>query len=59
MANKIQFQDKNGTWHTVQSFSMTTDATLKRLLDQAEKTYGTRVRAVDGSGNLIDLRDVK
>lgn len=59
MTTKVQFQDKNGTWHTVQSLSQVTDAYLKRVLDQAEKTYKARIRAVDLYGNILDLRDVK
>lgn len=58
MNAKIQFQDSSGNWWTV-SIVKNTEAFIKRSLDQAEKAYKTRVRAIDASGNIIDLRHVK
>lgn len=58
MNAKIQFQDSSGNWWTVATV-VNTEAFIKRSLDQAEKTYKTRVRAIDTSGNIIDLRSVK
>jgi hypothetical protein len=59
MTAKVQFQDKAGNWLTVTVVHTVTDASIKRALDTAEKTYKSRVRAVDSAGNILDLRDLK
>lgn len=58
MNAKIQFQDSTGMWFTVSTVK-NTETFIQRALNQAEKTYRSRVRAVDTSGNIIDLRSSK
>lgn len=52
----IQIQDVNGNWLTTQTTNTNNDQYIRSLMQTAQKSYpGKRVRALDGSGKIIDL----
>lgn len=55
MQAKLQVQDITGQWITVGS-SMMQDQIISKQLDTLSKTYKRVVRAVDASGNILQLK---
>jgi hypothetical protein len=52
----IQIQDRSGMWRTINECD-NDQVTIYRRLDDAVRTYHTRVRATDTrTGSIIDLR---
>jgi hypothetical protein len=52
----IQYQDRSGMWRTINECD-TDQVTIFHRLNDAERSYKSRVRAVDTrSGSIIDLR---
>jgi hypothetical protein len=52
----IQIQDRSGMWRTINECD-NDQVTIYRRLDDAVRTYNTRVRATDTrTGSIIDLR---
>lgn len=54
LSARIQFQNSNGDWLTL-SYVKNSDILVKHALDTVQKQF-TRVRAVDSSGNILDIR---
>jgi hypothetical protein len=50
----IQIQDITGNWQTVQTI-IKQDQLIKRTIDTTAKQYKKLVRAVDDSGNILQL----
>ncbi|MFM7085326.1 MAG: hypothetical protein ACKOW3_10060 [Hyphomicrobium sp.] len=52
----IQIQDVSGNWLTTQTTNTNHDQYIRSLMQTAQKSNpGKRVRAIDGSGRIIDL----
>lgn len=52
----IQIQDRSGMWRTINECD-NDQVTIYHRLDDAVRTYNTRVRATDTrTGSIIDLR---
>lgn len=51
----IQIQDKNGNWLDVTK-ALNNDRVIKLTVDQMQRTYQRRARAVDNRGNILDIR---
>lgn len=52
----IQIQDVNGNWLTTQITNTKHDQYIRSLMETAQKSHpGKRVRAIDGSGRILDI----
>jgi hypothetical protein len=53
----IQVQDLDGSWRTVNTTNDDNSQNVSARLDEASRGYpGKRVRAIDDSGSVIDIR---